>query len=162
MNRQTWREILILLVLATLLGFGYSYVTKHGFFSQTPVTTEQPNLKVVSLQDAKAAFDAHTATFIDARHEFEYTEGHIRGAISIPLNHLDEHAYLIDRLKKETRLIVYCDGVACNSSIELATKLLEHGFFHVELFYGGWQEWTDARFPIEQSEHHSQNGTTKQ
>jgi rhodanese-related sulfurtransferase len=161
MNRQTWREIFIFLVLATMLGFGYSFFTKHGFFSRTPATIEQSHLKIVSLQEVKSAFDAHTATFIDARHEFEYTEGHIRGAINIPLNHLDQHTSLIDRLKKENQWIVYCDGAACNSSIELATKLLEHGFSHVEVFYGGWQDWTEAGFPIEQSDDHSQNSAAK-
>jgi len=155
MNLQIWREIFLLLILATILGFGYSFLTKHGFFSQT---AEQPDLKIVSLPEAKSAFDAHSAVFIDARHGFEYTAGHIRGAISIPLFQLDQHAYLIDQLKKENQLIVYCDGVACNSSIELATKLLEHGFPHVGVFYGGWQEWTDAHYPTEQSKNNSQNG----
>lgn len=154
-----WQEILILLVLAVLLGFGYSFFTKRGFFSPTP---DQPNLNVISLQDAKAVFDANTATFIDARHEFEYTEGHIRNAINIPLIHLDQHANLIDQLAKGNRFIVYCDGVSCNSSLELATKLLERGFSRVEVFYGGWQEWTEAGFPVEQSQKSSPKVTAKE
>lgn len=156
-----WRELFFTLLLAAILGFGYSFFTKQGYFSRPPVAAEQSNLKIVSLPEAKAAFDAHSATFIDARHEFEFLEGHIQGAINIPLTHLDQHANLLDHMSKENRLIVYCDGVACNSSIELAAKLLEHGFSHVEVFYGGWQDWTNAGYPIEQSNDHSHNGITK-
>jgi rhodanese-related sulfurtransferase len=159
MNRQLWREIFILILLATLLGFGYSLLTKQGLFSTNHTATEQSGLKIVTLHDAKAAFDAHTATFIDARHEFEFTAGHIRGAVNIPLTHLDQHTNLVHQVSKDERLIVYCDGVACNSSIELAAKLLEYGFSHVEVFYGGWQEWTEAGFPVEPSQQNSPKNT---
>ncbi|HVN47255.1 MAG TPA: rhodanese-like domain-containing protein [Bacteroidota bacterium] len=161
MNRRLWRECGITLLLAAVLGFGYSYFTKQGYFARTSAAADQPKLIVVSLPEAKAAFDSHAATFIDARHEFEFSEGHIQGAMNIPFAHLDQHAYLLDSLSNEKRLIVYCDGVACNSSIELAAKLKEHGFSRVEVFYGGWQDWTNAGYPIERAGNHARSGMTK-
>ena len=150
MNLRLWREIGLTLLLAVVLGVGYSYFTKQGFFAPKN-SGVQPDIKTISLMDAKAAFDSHAATFIDARHDFEFAQGHIHGAVNIPLTHFDQSIHLVDQFLKSDRFILYCDGVACNSSIELAVKLTERGFTHIEVFFGGWQDWTNAGYPVEQS-----------
>jgi len=52
----------------------------------TPASVEQ--IVRVSLDDAKAAFDASTAIFLDVRAGSSYEVSHIPGAVSIPLNDL--------------------------------------------------------------------------
>ena len=52
----------------------------------TPASVEQ--IVRVSLDDAKAAFDASTAVFVDVRASSSYEVSHIPGAVSIPLNDL--------------------------------------------------------------------------
>lgn len=59
----------------------------------------------ISIADAKAAFDAGNAFFVDSRAESAYKAEHIKGAINIPGGTLE--AKLKD-LPKDKKIIVYC------------------------------------------------------
>jgi len=149
--RQALLEALLLIVAAIVLGVAYTFVTNQGFFVKTqPI---QPaaiaNMEMISLARAKELFESNNALFIDARHEFDYHEGHIRGAVNVALKKFDTHRARLIKISKDKLLIVYCDGAECNSSIELAVKLMESGFTNVKVFFGGWQEWISAKLPIE-------------
>ncbi len=104
---------------------------------------------MISLETAKDLYESQGVLFVDARHDFEYKMGHIRGAINIALKEIDTHHIQLEGTPKDKMLIVYCDGVECNSSIELALKLMELKFTNVKVFFGGWQEWKAKNFPID-------------
>jgi hypothetical protein len=57
------------------------------------------------LQEAKAAFDAGEAVFIDVRSRFTYDISHIPGALSIEIPELEEETADLDR---EGLYITYC------------------------------------------------------
>jgi rhodanese-related sulfurtransferase len=149
--RQALIEALLLLVAAIVLGVAYTFVTNQGFFAKTqsvqPAATS--NMEIISLAKAEELFESHNALFIDARHEFDYQEGHIRGAVNVALKKFDTQISRLNNIPKDKLLIVYCDGAECNSSIELTLKLMESGFTNVKVFFGGWQEWNSAKLPIE-------------
>jgi rhodanese-related sulfurtransferase len=149
--RQSLLEASILIVAAIVLGFAYTLVTKQGFFVKTqPVhSAVTSNIEMISLAAAKELFNSNNALFIDARHEFDYRAGHIRGAVNVALNMFDAHVLQLNTNSKEKLLVIYCDGAECNSSIELAVKLMELGFTNVKVFFGGWQEWNSDKLPIE-------------
>lgn len=44
-----------------------------------------PQIERVSAEDAKTAYDQSQAVFLDVRNVEEYTQGHITGAVNIPL-----------------------------------------------------------------------------
>ena len=106
-------------------------------------------MEMISIEKAKELYESQGALFVDARHDFEYRMGHIHSAINIALKEIDTHRILIEGTPKEKILIVYCDGVDCNSSIELALKLMEWKFTNVKVFFGGWQEWKANNLPID-------------
>jgi 3-mercaptopyruvate sulfurtransferase SseA len=58
-----------------------------------------------SLADAKAAFDAQQAIFVDVRSSESYEESHIPGAISIPLQDIADQLSKLDRNKL---ILTYC------------------------------------------------------
>ena len=149
--RQSLLESLLLIVAAIVLGVVFTFVTKQGFFAKTQsVQTAAPsNIEMISLATAKELFESNNAIFIDARHEFDYEAGHIHGAVNVALKKFDTHLTWLNRISKDKLLIVYCDGAECNSSIELAVKLMESGFTNVKVSFGGWQEWNSAKLPIE-------------
>ena len=64
-----------------------------------------PEIKRVSVDDAKAALDAGTAVFVDVRGADVYAMSHIKGSLSIPL--ADTEARLIE-LNKAQWMITYC------------------------------------------------------
>ena len=149
--RQSLLEALLLIVAAIILGFAYTFVTKQGFFfkTQSVHSSVNSNIEMISLETAKEIFQSDSALFIDARHEFEYQAGHIRGAVNVALNKFDTQHTRLNNISKDKLLVSYCDGAECNSSIELAVKLTDSGFTNVKVFFGGWQEWISAKLPIE-------------
>ena len=68
-------------------------------------TTPANDAPRISLADAKAAFDAGTAIYVDSRAESAYKQEHIKGAINIPGGTLDSK---IKQLSKDKKIIVYC------------------------------------------------------
>jgi rhodanese-related sulfurtransferase len=150
-HRQSIHEALLLIIAATVLGFAYTFVTKQGFFSEKKPTfsAAAANLEMISLEKAKELYESQGALFVDARHDFEYKMGHIHGAINIALKEIDIYRILLESIPKEKILIVYCDGAECNSSIELALKLMELKFINVKVFFGGWQEWKANNLSID-------------
>ena len=151
--RQALREAGVLLMAAVALGFIYTAAMERGMFARR--TPEPPGLPaglsapaMISREQARAYFETGAALFVDARHEFDYKLGHIRGAINIPLRLYEAKKSLVDSIPKNQLLVAYCDGAECNSSIELSVKLAKDGHKNVKIFFGGWRDWTDSHLPI--------------
>jgi hypothetical protein len=64
-----------------------------------------PEIKRISLGDAKAAYELKSAIFIDVRGEPYYSEAHIPGAISMTY---DEMSSRMGDLDKKAWIITYC------------------------------------------------------
>jgi rhodanese-related sulfurtransferase len=91
---------------------------------------------VVAFKDAVAASDA---LVIDVRQPSEYEEGHIPGAVNIPLREL---AANVDKIPTDRQVFVYCKsgyraGVAVSS-------LRMMGYDNALSFSGSWLAWTGA------------------
>jgi rhodanese-related sulfurtransferase len=89
--------------------------------------------------------------FIDARDESDFLAGHITNAINIPFDDYDNHMQKLKQLSKKKPMVIYCAGTDCDLSHLLANLLFEQGFKQVYVFFGGWIEWTNANYPIEQT-----------
>ena len=64
-----------------------------------------PQIERVDLSTAKSALDEGTAVFVDVRGQSFYQDGHIPGALSIPLNQLEER---LVELNQDDWIILYC------------------------------------------------------
>ncbi len=64
-----------------------------------------PQVERVSIQDAKAAFDAGTAVFVDVRGDDSYNMGHIPGALSIAEAEVENR---FSELDPNDWIITYC------------------------------------------------------
>ncbi|HXG94269.1 MAG TPA: rhodanese-like domain-containing protein [Blastocatellia bacterium] len=83
---------------------------------------------------------------IDVRRPAEYSAGHVPGAASLPLNHLEERASEFDR---ERQTAVIC---ASGYRSSIATSLLEkRGFKNLFNIVGGTSGWVNAGFEVETS-----------
>jgi rhodanese-related sulfurtransferase len=151
------RESSTVLLISIALGLVYSSTVKIRLFaSHTTAVNDSPTTREVvpapvkiSLEDVHRYIRDGNATFLDARHEAEYSQGHIGNALNIPINDFEGHAQLLTTLPKDALLITYCDGSGCNASIELAARLTALGYRNVKIFYGGWQEWESSTLPAE-------------
>ena len=152
--RQAMNEAVVLLLIAAALGFIYTAAFEKGLFAHPTTTAKSAGFlapAMVTLDQAQAYFISGTAVFIDARHEFDYKLGHIKGAINVPLKSFEIKKTALDTLPKDRLLVAYCDGAECNSSIELSVKLAKDGFTNVKMLFGGWREWSASNLPIEKS-----------
>jgi rhodanese-related sulfurtransferase len=80
---------------------------------------------------------ADDVVLIDVRPAIEYGHGHLRGALAIPVEQLEER--LAD-LPHDKRIVAYCRGTYCLFADEAVALLKQHGFDAVRL-EGGWPEW---------------------
>jgi CRP-like cAMP-binding protein len=102
---------------------------------------KNPLIKTVNQTIAKSMLDTgHTP--IDVRYAEEYDEGHMPGAILIPLFELRNR---IGELDKSQRYVVYCHG---GSRSAVATLVLAQNQFDVVSLEGGVRDW---EHPLETS-----------
>ena len=107
--------------------------------------------RIVGLKEAKAHFEAGSALFIDARPVQHYINGHIRGAISLPLDNFENRFTEIQhRLPKNHDIIVYCDNIHCDLSARLVYRLLDEGYLYCFIFENGIKHWQTVGYPVEE------------
>lgn len=75
-------------------------------------------------------------TVLDVRPDKEYKQGHIPGAIHIPLNDLGSKA---KKLRKDKDIVVYCQSG--NQSIWAIKRLMGMGFKNLHNLRGGYRVW---------------------
>jgi len=79
---------------------------------------------------------------LDVRTPDEFNEGHIEGAVLIPVDELERR---LDELPKDKPIITYCrSGVRSRNA---ANILLENGFSKVYDMMGGIIEWINKGYP---------------
>jgi rhodanese-related sulfurtransferase/DNA-binding transcriptional ArsR family regulator len=87
---------------------------------------------------------AGEVVLIDVRPAAEYAQGHIPGAVSIPLGDLDAN---MRRLRKRTEIVAYCRGPYCVLAPEAVHRLRAHGF-KARRLEDGMPEWRLAGLPV--------------
>lgn len=86
-------------------------------------------------------------TFVDARDEDEFNQGHIAGSLNAPI------IQLVSQLSPDDPLVTYCSGEGCDLSMDLSeTLMLDWEFTKVFVFDGGWPEWKSGGYPVEGGE----------
>ncbi len=88
----------------------------------------------------------NNALLIDVRSKESYVKEHIKGAINIPVNEIENR---LNEIPKDRPVVVYCTNVNCTASLSAAQKLTSLGYSNVYRFVGGLQEWKSANLPTE-------------
>jgi rhodanese-related sulfurtransferase/DNA-binding transcriptional ArsR family regulator len=84
------------------------------------------------------------ALLLDVRPQSEFEYGHLRGAINIPIDELEERWR---ELPPDRHIVTYCRGEYCLMADEAAEFLRSRGFNVVRL-EGGWPEWQAEGRPV--------------
>ena len=110
------------------------------------------DLEIDNVLDAKKIFDSGQAVFVDARSFEAYSDGHIKGAVSLPVMEFD---LIIKEFMEQHNpsqfIITYCSGRECEDSHDLAERLVEAGFQNVSVYIDGYELWEQRDYPIEQA-----------
>ncbi len=107
----------------------------------------------VQLIDAKAAhkylYDSSTV-FLDSRECRDYAKSHVKGAICLPPDNVEERFPVVELLvPQESRVILYCYGPECDMAERVATFLAQLGYQNMMIMSSGFDSWEKANFPVE-------------
>ena len=92
----------------------------------------------ITQEEAKEMMDAGDAVVLDVREQSEYDEGHIPGAVLLPVGSINEDTAAAVIPEKSTTVLVYCRSG--NRSKTAAAALAELGYTDVCEF-GGINTW---------------------
>ena len=124
-----------LLAAVALIILASAYV-----YLQTP-TQEYAD---VTVAEAKALIEEKPdMVILDVRTPSEFDDGHIEGAINIPVDYL---AGRLDELSKDDELLVYCR--TGNRSARAVGILEDAGFTKIFHMDEGITGWMDADYPV--------------
>ncbi|OGJ94181.1 MAG: hypothetical protein A2487_07660 [Candidatus Raymondbacteria bacterium RifOxyC12_full_50_8] len=113
---------------------------KHDFINQA---------REIDLPKAQEYFN-EGVLFVDARAAEDYAAGHIRGAISLPVdNFFSVFGPFRQAYPDSTLIVAYCSGRECPDSHELAENLENAGYVHVKVFIDGFPAWKSEGLPVE-------------
>lgn len=110
-------------------------------------TQLSPQSGEISLQDASRLFTSGQAVFLDARAAEDFAEGHIEGALSLPIFSFTQDFDALKSQMEGRTVITYCDGEACELSRDLADQLKARGLKDVLVLKNGWTLWKDSGLP---------------
>ncbi|WP_019230283.1 rhodanese-like domain-containing protein [Sedimentibacter sp. B4] len=109
--------------------------------SNTSSEEESVNEKIqyvkISPKDAKEIMDNEESIVLDVRTKDEYDQGHIEGAVLLPVDEISSKAEEVLKDKK-AKILVYCRSG--NRSATAAKALIKMGYENV-LDFGGIIDW---------------------
>jgi rhodanese-related sulfurtransferase len=124
--------------------------------SPAPAVAAQSTVKLdaaageIGIKDAALLFISGRAVFLDARTQYEFELGHVRGAISLPPREFaSQFQDLKPRLAGKEAVIAYCDGEQCPLGDALANHLRGAGVKNVFVLKNGWSLWQAERLPVD-------------
>ncbi len=101
--------------------------------------------------DVMASYlERQDCTVVDVRVKEIFDQGHLPGAISLPLAEFDEVVgdFFVDH-PPEACVVLYCSGRECLDSHRFAERLVEFGYVNVRVFSGGFSDWKAKGLKIE-------------
>lgn len=104
---------------------------KENFLSQ------QGALEAIPIEEVIHQMNEGNVMLIDVRPRDEYDAGHILGAVSIPIDQLNDQLIL---LPTEKNVVAYCRGPYCVYAMQAVETLRSKGFSAVRL-EAGVHEW---------------------
>jgi len=102
-------------------------------------------LEPVSMEKLLARARSKAVVILDTRPSNEYAAGHIAGAISVPIDELQQR---LRQLPKQKEYVAYCRGPYCVYA-DHAVEILRAKGRNARRLIEGFPEWRAAGYPIE-------------
>lgn len=160
---KTAKQVGILFGVTVIIAFAVNYFSPGGItpvgqwdISQGVITAKEKNdivindLEIGDVTLARKLYDSGKFVFVDARSRDDYEEGHIKGAVSLPVGEFDEKIEVfLEQYSPEKAIVTYCSGRTCEDSHQLAQLLFEFGYTEINVFIDGYPGWVTQGYPIE-------------
>lgn len=159
-NRPTWASALwqaaAIFILAAVAGILTNQLRPNSLklIGASPEGSkeaegEMDGVSYVTIEEADALFTSQLATFVDARPQSAYEQGHIKGACNLPFKEFEsKFKEVFSNVGPDAMVICYCDGGSCTLSGHLALELLGKGYGNVRVLKDGWKLWQERSLPV--------------
>jgi rhodanese-related sulfurtransferase len=156
----TFTEVVLIVVLSAIAGIAWNRtllakawrgeVTQQAQKAPAAAPAVDAVPMPIAMQQVKELLDAKQCLVLDARSAANYAQGHISGAIALPLEKAQNPAAIASTIKapKDATIIAYCNGFSCHDSMDLGKLLIGAGYTTVYVYEGGFPEWRDAGYPV--------------
>jgi len=112
---------------------------------KTEIGVRFSNIKQLNVNEAVRLMNDENVVLLDVRENNEYSSGHIRDSIHIPMASLSKRLGELEKYKSRP-ILAYCrSGSRSNSACSTLSK---KGFEHVSNLAGGIMSWSNANLPI--------------
>jgi len=155
---SVWLELALIVVLGAGLAAAMNMVRSDplpwvaDFAAEARREALRKGLETIDVHGAIPLRGRPGVVFLDARTPGEFAHGHVAGARNLPqeiiYGDLDAAVKALS-LSTEDRLVVYCEGILCDKSRELAEALRTDGFPYVSVMPDGFEGWQAAGGPTE-------------
>jgi len=136
MKKSLWVTKVIAILIVPLLCLIYI----DGWAQDIRYITQDALKELIEKKD-------DTIFVVDTQPKAAYKIGHIKGAINFPW--APEIKSPAD-LPRDKILVLYCDCVNEEDSIDMAKQLLRNWeYVYVRVLKGGWSQWQKVGYPIE-------------
>ena len=160
---KTVKEVSILIGVSMIAAFGVNLFSPRGIAlvgqwdtSLGVVNAREKNdvvmdqLEIDDVTDAKTLYDSGNVLFVDARSREDYSDGHIKGAYSLPVGEFDEQIdKFLELFELDKPIVTYCSGRTCEDSHHLAQLLIARGYQNTSVMIDGFPGWEAEGYPIE-------------
>ncbi len=149
--RRAILQMLALVFLGTAVSFAYNAASPKSvpISGGKQAILQQQGTRMLTTDEVKFYAQQPGTLLVDARSFEEYELGHIKGALSLPLDSFDkDFGAVAPQLRQAKLIIVYCSGGSCGTSEELAKKLQESGLRGLAVYSDGLPGWMRAKLPI--------------
>ena len=160
--RDLVKKMVLLLTVAAIIALLVNRLSPHGipligqWDSELGVVTANTDavalwmdFEIPDPETAKQVFDAGSALFVDVRSRDMFVEGHIPGAVSLPLGDFESRVEAFAAEVSPTQpLVTYCSGRLCQDSHTAAQLLMERGFENVVVYIDGFPGWIENGYPV--------------
>ena len=163
LDRHLAKEISAILFFAIASAFAVNFFSPAGIAlvgewdtSRGVVTAKSKNDVVdheleLDISEARNIYFLGKSIFVDARVSELYEEGHIRNAISLPVNQFDDlvETFMAD-CPPSASVVTYCTGRECEDAHQLARYLSEAGYSDIQVYADGYGTWKEEGYPVEE------------
>lgn len=146
----------IIAAVASLIGIGLNVVSPRGLpwihARPSELVVGEVRIPLIDVAKAHEFLEDGETMFVDTRDDAEYSEGHVRGALSLPEPNKEERFPSVQPLlDEEGRIILYCSGPECEMAEKTAYLLVQLGYRSLMIMSDGFPAWQKAGYPVEGS-----------
>ena len=117
---------------------------------QQPVDPNDPlTVPRITLEVFRAMHASAQVLVVDVRDELAFQDGHIPGAINVPLSEMERRADDLRQQAGARPIVTYCSCPSEHSSAEAGLILYAHRLKDVRALVGGYVEWVRAGGKVE-------------